>query len=148
MSECRGLGGRRRCALRSGVIALLLALASTAAARAETRVRGVTALERAGATRITVELSVKAKPVLFHLPADPATGRPERVGLHFESATLDLPGPGRIVVGDGRVSTVRYGPTPDGGVRVLVDLLRPTRHRAMRHVGPHRIELDVMDVAR
>lgn len=107
-------------------------------------VRGITTATYAGFTRVIVEISGPAKPLVVPFAADPAAGRPERIALDFPGAVLDMPGPGRIEVKDGRIDAIRFGITKDGGVRVVVDLVQPARHRALRRSGPPRIELDVL----
>ena len=122
----------------------LLALAGFASDARALSVRGITTATYAGFTRVIVEISGPAKPLVVPFAADPATGKPERIALDFPGATLDMPGPGRIEVKDGRVDAIRFGVTKDGGVRVVLDLAQPARHRALRRSGPPRIELDVL----
>ncbi|CAG0983036.1 hypothetical protein MYXO_01969 [Myxococcaceae bacterium] len=134
------IGSRMREALGVG---LTLLLGSDALAL---DVRGIETKTYAGFTRVIVETSGPAKPVVVPFPAEPASGKPERIALDFPGATLEMPGPRRIEVKDGRIDAIRFGTTREGGVRVVVDLVQPTRHRALRRSGPPRIELDVLAV--
>lgn len=124
-------------------LAALVVTGSAGDALAES-VRGITTAHYSGFTRVIIEISGPAKPLVVPFAADPAAGKPERIALDFPGATLDMPGPGRIEVKDGRVDAIRFGITRDGGVRVVLDLVQPARHRALRRSGPPRIELDVL----
>ncbi len=109
--------------------------------------QGITTSTHAGFSRVTIDLSGPAKPTVMHFAAEPEAGRPARIGLDFPDGVLDFPQPSPIAVRDGRIDTIRYGRTRAGGVRVVVDLVRPARYRGLRHTGPPRIELDVIGPA-
>ena len=129
--------------MRVAALAVVL-LAGSAAADPALAIRGINTQTFATFTRVTVETSGPAKPTPAHLPADPEAGRPERIALDFPGAALDVPGPTRIDVRDGRIDAIRFGRTQAGGARVVIDLVQPARYRALRHVRPDRIELDVL----
>ena len=129
---------------RLRVVLAAVAVLGAAAAAPALSVRGITTAHYSGFTRVIVELSGPAQPRVVPFAADPAAGKPERVALDFPGAVLDMPGPGRIEVKDGRVDAIRFGITRDGGVRVVLDLVQPARHRGLRRSGPPRIEFDVM----
>lgn len=129
--------------MRAAALILLL-LACIAAPASAFSVRGITTGAHADFSRVTVEISGPAKPTVVRFEADPGAGRPERIALDFPGAEMEIPGPSRIEIHDGRIDAIRFGRTREGGVRIVVDLVRPARHRALRHVGPDRIELDVL----
>jgi hypothetical protein len=120
------------------------ALFGAPAAAAPASVRGISVQTLAAFTRVTVELSGPAKPLVAPFPAEPDSGRPERLALDFPGAELEIGGASRIEVHDGRIDAIRFGRTKDGGVRIVLDLVRAARHRALRHISPPRIELDVL----
>lgn len=126
------------------VVLALLLFAGSASADAALAIRGISAQTFASFTRVTIETSRPAKPTPAHLPADADGQRPERIALDFPGAELDVPDPRRIEIRDGRVDAVRFGRTQAGGARIVIDLVRPARYRALRHVRPDRIELDVL----
>ncbi|MCC6642023.1 MAG: AMIN domain-containing protein [Deltaproteobacteria bacterium] len=129
--------------MRTLALAIVL-LARSASADPALAIRSITTQTFGAFTRVTVETSRPAKPTPAHLAAEPESGRPERIALDFSGAALDVPGPSRIDVRDGRIDAVRFGRTNAGGARVVVDLVQPARYRALRHVRPDRIELDVL----
>jgi hypothetical protein len=97
------------------------------------------------ASAVTVQgVSVNANPNVLRFEAEPEAGKPERLALDFPGAELGIPGPSRIEVHDGRIDAIRFGRTRDGGVRIVLDLVRAARHRGLRHIYPPRIELDVL----
>jgi hypothetical protein len=132
--------------LGAGALGLWLLLGAAGVASAVS-IRGITTSAFAGFSRVTVDLSEKAKPAVVYFPAEPENGKPERIALDFPGAELDVGGPTRIEVKDGRIDAIRFGRTREGGVRVVIDLVRPARHRALRHISPPRIELDVLGEA-
>lgn len=123
--------------------ALLTGAAPAGAAEAPV-IQGIAVTTRSDYTRVTVDLSGPAKPDVIRIEAEPAAGRPERVALDFAAADLAVAGPPRIEVNDGRISTIRFGRTRSGGVRIVLDLVRAARHRGLRHTHPPRIDLDVL----
>jgi hypothetical protein len=125
-------------------VVFLAGAAETASAVAVT---GITVNTYAEFSRVTIEISGPAKPIVVPFAAEPETGKPDRLAVDFETADLEIPGPTRIEVGDGRIRSVRFGRTPSGGVRVVLDLVRAARHRGLRHTHPPRIELDVLGEA-
>lgn len=139
-----GFHGAARLALATAV-----ALSGVVAAGAASAVtlRGITTASYAGFTRVTIDLSGKATPEVVPFPADPSTGKPERIALDFPGAEIDIGGPTRIEVNDGRIQAIRFGRTREGGVRVVIDLVRPARHRGLRHTSPPRIDFDVLGPA-
>lgn len=130
----------------AAVLCLGLLTASARGASA-VAVQGITVSTHADFSRVTVEISAAAKPVVASLEAEPEAGRPERLALDFPGAELEIPGPSRIEVHDGRIDAIRFGRTRDGGVRIVLDLVRAARYRGLRHTGPPRIELDVLGPA-
>lgn len=148
MRGARRDGGGIRQARRLA-LATAFALASLGAAGAAPAVtlRGITTASYAGFTRVTIDLSGKATPEVVPFPADPSTGKPERIALDFPGAEIDIGGPTRIEVNDGRIQAIRFGRTREGGARVVIDLVRPARHRGLRHTSPPRIDLDVLGPA-
>lgn len=144
MRDRGGLGRAQRLALAA---ALTLSSVVGAGAASAVTLRGITTASYSGFTRVTIDLSGKATPEVVPFPADPSTGKPERIALDFPGAEIDIGGPTRIEVNDGRIQAIRFGRTREGGVRVVIDLVRPARHRGLRHTSPPRIDFDVLGPA-
>lgn len=107
-------------------------------------VQGISVSANPEFSRVTVEISEPAKPNVVRFEAEPEAGKPERLALDFPGAELGITGPSRIEIHDGRIDAIRFGRTRDGGVRIVLDLVRAARHRGLRHIYPPRIELDVL----
>jgi hypothetical protein len=122
-------------------------LAGGAGAAGAVAVQGITVNTFADFSRVTIAISGPAKPIVVPFAAEPEAGRPDRLAIDFPSAELEIPGPSRIEIQDGRIRSIRFGRTPAGGVRIVLDLIRAARHRGLRHTHPPRIELDVLGEA-
>jgi N-acetylmuramoyl-L-alanine amidase len=96
-------------------------------------------------TRVVVELDrpVSLKTDVRHLPANPSASRPERLYLDLEGiwvGRLYLEG---LDIGDGLLKGVRIGQNTRTAVRVVLDLQKYERHRALTLTHPDRLVLDV-----
>lgn len=96
-----------------------------------------------GYTRVVVETSRSVRTRVERLPADPASGRPERLYLDLAGVWIGTRYSRPIPVADGLLEQVRLGQNTRTATRVVLDLEHYDHHRLLHLSGPPRVVIDV-----
>jgi len=94
-------------------------------------------------TRVTLELSAETRFEAHVLKEDPAKGLPPRIYVDLLGTRVALSAARPIAVQDGLLRQVRVRQFSPDVVRVVLDLNRPTEHKAFLLPGPHRLVIDI-----
>lgn len=96
-------------------------------------------------TRVVLELDREVELVgaPHRLPADPRSGRPERLYVDVKGIWVGRRFADGITVDDGLLSGIRIGQNTRTSIRLVVDLERYQRHRVLMLSHPDRLVVDV-----
>jgi N-acetylmuramoyl-L-alanine amidase len=94
-------------------------------------------------TRVVFELSKPVSTEVQYLPADPASGKPDRLYLDLPGIWVGRDYQSGIPVGDGLLRGVRLGQNTMKQTRAVIDVEDYQRHRLLVLSHPDRIVVDV-----
>jgi N-acetylmuramoyl-L-alanine amidase len=133
-------------ALAVGALAVLVAAAPAAAVVRPAGLGDVVEVRHwsyPAYTRVVVELSRAAEPLVGELPPDAVAGRPARLYLDLPSIWAGRRYRRPIRIADGLLRQVRIGQNTLDTTRVVLDLGRAGRYRILHLAAPERIVVDV-----
>jgi N-acetylmuramoyl-L-alanine amidase len=94
-------------------------------------------------TRVVIQLDRSVDTEVKQLPADPRSGRPDRLYVDLEGIWVGRDYQAGIPVQDGLLQRLRLGQNTLSKSRLVIDLERYERHRLLVLQSPHRIVIDV-----
>jgi N-acetylmuramoyl-L-alanine amidase len=94
-------------------------------------------------SRVVIQISEPATPVVGEAPADPGADKPARLFFDVPGMWAGKRFAEPIRIGDGLLRQVRVGQNTLETTRIVLDLERYGRHRVMQLAAPARIVIDV-----